>query len=257
MVVDLFGGPSATSYPVTYLSETPSGGFNTDEYKTTKLVLRCLETGPIPTRDATITKPFYVGLFEVTQKQWSLVMGDNPSSFSGDKRPVEGVSYNAIRGSSLGSQWPASNAVDSDSFLGKLRARTGIDFDIPTEAQWEYACRAGTSTTYSYGNSANGYYMWYYSNSSSQSHEVGTKQPNVWGLYDMHGNLLEWCLDWLGSSLSGNDPVGSSSGYSRVLRGGGWDILDRYCTSSDRHYYYSPSYSDNNNGFRLVRTLSN
>lgn len=257
MVVNLSGGSSATSYPVAYLAEPPEGGFNTDEYKTTKLVLRRLEPGPVPTRDATLTKPFYVGLFEVTQKQWSLVTGSNPSYFSGDTRPVERVSYNAIRGSSLGSQWPTSNAVDADSFLGKLRARTGIDFDLPTEAQWEYACRAGTTTTYSYGDSADGNYMWYWDNSSSQTHEVGTKLPNPWGLYDMHGNVWEWCLDWYGGSLSGNDPVGFSSGSNRVERGGSWSYIAYGCTSSSR-INNNPSYENNNIvGFRLVRTLSN
>ena len=254
-VIDLSGGANASSYPVTYLAEPPSGGFTTDDYKTTKLVLRRLEPGPVPTRDATLTKPFYVGLFEVTQKQWSLVMGSNPSSFSGDKRPVERVSYNAIRGSSLGSQWPTSNAVDADSFLGKLRARTGIDFDLPTEAQWEYACRAGTTTTYSYGDSADGNYMWYSDNSSSQTHEVGTKQPNAWGLYDIHGNVWEWCLDRTGGSLSGNDPVGSSSGSNRVVRGGSWGNDAYSCTSSDRSSDY-PSDSNISIGFRLVRALS-
>ena len=256
-IVDLSGGENASSYPVTYLEEPPDGGFNTDEYKTTKLVLRRLAPGPIPTRDATLTKPFYVELFEVTQRQWELVMGSNPSSFSGDKRPVDKVSYNDIRGSSLGAQWPASNAVDGDSFLGKLRARTGIDFDLPTEAQWEYACRAGTTTTYSYGDSADGNYMWYRDNSSSQTHEVGTKLPNPWGLYDMHGNVWEWCLDWYGGSLSGNDPIGSSSGSARVARGGGWNGYADYCSSSYRDDGSpSPSYSGIGLGFRLVRALS-
>ena len=255
-IIDLSGGANDSTYPVTYLAEPPEGGFNTDEYKTTKLVLRRLEPGPVPTRDATLTKPFYVGLFEVTQKQWELVTGSNPSSFSGDTRPVECVSYNDIRGSSLGSQWPASNAVDAGSFLGKLRARTGLDFDLPTEAQWEYACRAGTTTTYGYGDSANGDYMWYWDNSSRQTHAVGEKLPNAWGLYDMHGNVWEWCLDWYGSSLSGNDPVGSSSGSSRVFRGGGWYFGAVLCTSSFRDVDF-PSNSFLDGGFRLVRTLSN
>ncbi len=259
LVIDLAGGANASSYPVTYLAEPPEGGFNTDEYKTTKLALRRLEPGPVPTHDATLTKPFYVGLYEVTQKQWELVMGTRPSYFSNDSdfamRPVEQVSYDMIRGSSLGAQWPASNAVDSDSFLGALRARTGLDFDLPTEAQWEYACRAGTTTTYGYGDSANGDYMWYGDNSSRQTHAVGEKLPNAWGLYDMHGNVWEWCLDWDGSSLSGNDPVGSSSGSYRVLRGGGWYSYADYCSSSYRFNDY-PSYSYDNDGFRLVRTLT-
>ena len=254
LVIDLSNGPSGASYPVTYLEEPPAGGFKTDEYKTTKLVLRCLDPGPIPTHDATITKPFYVGLFEVTQKQYELIMGSNPSYFLGDTRPVECVSYDAIRGSNAGAGWPASNAVDAGSFLGKLRSRTGLDFDLPTEAQWEYACRAGTTTTYGYGNSANGDYMWYGDNSSSQTHAVGEKLPNAWGLYDMHGNVWEWCLDWSGGALSGNDPVGSSSGSCRVFRGGGWHFNAGYCTSSFR-YIDDPSDSDYNIGFRLVRPL--
>ena len=215
-VIDLSAGSSASSYSVEYLAEPPSDGFNADTYKTTKLVLKRIEAGTYKmcgSKSVTLSKPFFIGLFEVTQKQYLLITGDNPSYFSGDKRPVERVSYNAIRGSSNGAKWPSSNAVDSSSFLGKLRARTGLDFDLPTEAQWEYACRAGTTTTYSYGDSASGDYMWYEDNSSSKTHDVGTKQPNPWGLYDMHGNVWEWCLDWYASSLSGGtDPKGSSSG---------------------------------------------
>ena len=259
-VVDLSAGVDASSYPVTYLAEPPSHGFNVDEYKTTKLVLKRIEAGSYKmggSINVTLTKPFFIGLFEVTQKQWSLVTGDNPSRFSGDKRPVEKVSYNAIRGLSEGANWPASSAVDSSSFLGMLRARTGLNFDLPTEAQWEYACRAGTTTIYSYGNSADGNYMWYDDNSSSQTHEVGTKKPNPWGLYDMHGNVWEWCRDWYADNPSGgSNPQGFSSGSSRVLRGGSKYRDASYCTSSNRGDN-SPSRKDRDDfGFRLAMTIN-
>ncbi|MBO6120302.1 MAG: formylglycine-generating enzyme family protein [Kiritimatiellae bacterium] len=262
-IIDLSAGSSAASYPVTYLSEPPNGGFNVSEYKTTKLVLKRIEAGSFKMRgtcDVTLTKPFYCGLFEVTQRQWELVTGSNPCSSTsygkGNSYPVHYVSYNMIRGNSAGAGWPASFTVDSSSFLGKLRVRTGLDFDLPTEAQWEYACRAGTTTTYSYDDSANGSYMWYSSNSSSKSHEVGTKSPNPWGLYDMHGNVWEWCLDWYASSLTGGtDPKGSSSGSHRVERGGSWSYDASRCASSNRDHY-SPSDEYASGGFRLVRTLS-
>lgn len=262
-VIDLSAGSNAASYPVTYLSEPPNGGFNVSEYKTSKLVLKRIEAGSFKiggSYDVTLTKPFYCGLFEVTQRQWELVTGSNPCSSTsygkGNSYPVHYVSYNMIRGSSVGAGWPSSSAVDASSFLGKLRARTGLDFDLPTEAQWEYACRAGTTTTFSYGDSVNGSYMWYYSNSSSKSHEVGTKSPNPWGLYDMHGNVWEWCLDWYASSLTGGtDPKGSSSGSDRVPRGGSWGNVASDCASSCRGIS-RPSYECNNLGFRLVRTLS-
>ena len=260
-IIDLSAGPDASSYPVSYMTSPPSGGFNTDEYKTTKLVLRRIEAGSFMMGGfgflfTTLSKPFFCGLFEVTQKQYSLVTGSNPSNFSGDKLPVERVSYSAIRGTSNGAKWPSSSAVDATSFMGKLRARTGLDFDLPTEAQWEYACRAGTTTGYSYGDSGNGDYMWYNDNSSSETHGVGTKLPNPWGLYDMHGNVWEWCLDWYASSLSGGaDPKGSSSGPYRVLRGGSWYNSAGDCTSSFR-YFINPSNVGSNVGFRLVRTLS-
>ena len=258
-VIDLSGGSSASSYPITYLASPPSGGFNVDAYKTTKLVFKRMEAGSFKMGDSkvsvTLTKPFFIGLFEVTQKQWQLVTGSNPSYFSGDKKPVEKVSYNAIRGSSNGGNWPSSNAVDSSSFLGKLRARTGLDFDLPTEAQWEYACRAGTTTIYSYGSSANGNYMWYSGNSSSQTHEVGTKQPNPWEIYDMHGNVWEWCLDWYDTLSGGTDPKGSSLGSERVVRSGSWRSESAYCTSS-RRSRYDPSYEYYGLGFRLSRVLN-
>ena len=321
MVVDLSGGPSATSYPVTYRAKPPSGGFNTDEYKTTKLVLRRLEPGPIPTRDATITKHFYVGLFEVTQRQWELVMGTRPSYFRNDlyysTRPMDHASYDRIRGSSLGSQWPASNAVDADSFLGKLRARTGQDFDLPTEAQWEYACRAGTTTDFNNGRNLttcwerktghedsamnevgryaynggehpsgaehtiwadlNYYTPFGYCTTEWGTAAVGSYRPNAWGLYDMHGNVTEWCLDGGNghlmfdnndydeglAPLSGNDPVGLSITNSvRVMRGGCWGTYADFCTSSYRGDHGPSSWGEfypdsvGCNGFRLVRPLS-
>ncbi len=272
-VVDLSAGANASSYPVTYLHEPPSGGFNTEAYKTTKLVLRKIPAGAFtmgsPSGESgrysdesqhkvTLTKPYYIGLFEVTQKQYQLVTGSNPSYFSGDKRPVERVSWNTIRGNSGTYNWPGSTSVDANSFMGRLRARTGLEFDLPTEAQWEYACRAGTTTAYSYGASANGDYMWYTSNSSSQTHDVGTKKPNPWGLYDMHGNVWEWCLDWYTSSLGTaavTDPKGASSGSYRVERGGGWISSAAYCRSANRGYDY-PSNTDYDLGFRLSRVLS-
>ena len=264
-VIDLSGGANATNYPVSYLDAEPSGGFNTLEYKTTKLVLKRVAAGTYimgiyQTNEAhrvTLSKPFYMGLFEVTQKQWSLVKGSNPSNFEGDARPVAEVSYNMIRGSSEGAKWPASNAVDASSFLGKLRTRTGLVFDLPTEAQWEYVCRAGTTTIYSYGDTENRDYMWCSSGYSSSSYlpcEVGTKKPNPWGFYDLHGNVWEWCLDWYGDRylLSyGTDPNGSSSGSCRVYRGGGCNSGAIYCTSSDRNYY-GPSHGSDYLGFRLV-----
>ncbi|MBR6733121.1 MAG: SUMF1/EgtB/PvdO family nonheme iron enzyme [Kiritimatiellae bacterium] len=262
-VIDLSMGANATSYPVTYLSTPPGGGFNVDEYKTTKLVLRRIEAGTFIMGDdqsdeshrVTLTKPFFCGLFEVTQKQYSLITGGNPSNFSGDKRPVEQVSYSTIRGTSDGANWPSSSAVDSSSFLGKLRARTGLDFDLPTEAQWEYACRAGTTTTYSFDDSEDGnYYMWAYFNSDSQSHDVGTKNPNPWGFFDMHGNVWELCLDWFGELSAGTDPKGSSSGSARVKRGGSWTSKVANSTSSAR-YQHGPSVEEDTVGFRLVRTL--
>ena len=262
-VIDLSAGANATSYPVTYLAEPPSGGFNVDAYKTTKLALKRLEAGTFKMQGSSnvkLTKPFLCGLFEVTQRQYELVMGSNPCSSTsygkGNTYPVHYVSYNTIRGSSNGAQWPSSSAVDSSSFMGKLRARTGLDFDLPTEAQWEYACRAGTTTTYSYGNSANGSYMWYTDNSSSKAHPVGSKNANPWGLYDMHGNVWEWCLDWYGTLAYGTDPKGSSSGSNRVLRGGSWYNLASSCTSSNRNNF-NPSSESHSSGFRLVRTLSN
>ena len=279
-VVDLAGGPSATFYPVSYLADVPPGGW-TDEYKTTKLVLRKILAGTFSmsgTLPVTISKPFYIGIFEVTQKQYELVTGRNPSQFTNAlyyaTRPVERVSYNDIRGSSLGVGWPKSSAVDGDSFLGKIRSRTGLNLDLPTEAQWEYACRAGTTSDYNNGKNRTGQdpdvnlnevgrykFNGGYDNVTAPSRDcttvngtaaVGSYLPNAWELYDMHGNVWEWCLNWYGTSLSGGaDPLGPEHGSSRVVRGGGWyesasDCMSWHRSSSD------PSGTDyDSGGFRL------
>ena len=228
-VVNLIGGSTADSYSVSYLATEPSGGFNTDEYKTTKLVLKRVEAGTFimgeyqsdETHRVTLTKPFYMGLFEVTQKQWELVMGSNPcataSKGTGDAYPVYRVAYDKIRGSSDAEKWIGEGSVDSASFLGKLRDKTGTDFDLPTEAQWEYTCRAGSAEA----SDEDGHYMWYTENSGLKTHEVGTRLSNDWGFYDMLGNMSELCLDWTTGALSyGVDPMGSPTGWLRVLRGG-------------------------------------
>ena len=281
-IVDLSSGPDSKQYPVTYLIEEPVGGWTT-EYKTTKLPLKLIPAGSFimgedqenEAHRVTITKPFYMGVFEVTQKQSSLIQGSSCASFGGNAFEFYGVGdcfpdyyvqYVNLRGSSLGAKWPASGEVDASSLLGNLRTRTGLSFDLPTEAQWEYACRAGTTTVYSHGDSVNKAYMWYHNNASKQANIVGTKRPNPWGLYDMHGNVWEWCLDWSLTLAYGEDPKGKDiSGKpptwpQRVLRGGSWSYgdVDR-CTSAFRSSD-GPSYKDRSSpyisyygtyGFRL------
>lgn len=273
-VIDLSAGATASSYPVTYLAEPPSGGFNVDEYKTTKLVLKRIEAGAFimgsdqadESHRVTLSKPFFCGIFEVTQKQYQQIMGSNPSTYKGDMRPVDAVSYNMIRGSSNGAQWPSSSVVDATSFIGRLRERTGQDFDIPTNAQWEYACRAGTKSKYNNGgNTENdlaelGRYVGNQSDGRggyvSAHTTVGSYNPNGWGLYDMHGNVWEWCLDWYGTLTYGDDPTGSFSGSNRILRGGTWKLSADRCTPSDNGDNFWPTDVYDDTGFRIVRTLS-
>ena len=265
LVVDLSSGANSSFYSISHLYAVPSGGW-TDTYKTTKLVLRGIPAGTFKmqnTSNVTLTKPFYMGVFEVTQKQYQLVMGSNPSGYTGDKRPVESVSYNTIRGSSNGAKWPSSSAVDSTSFMGKLRVRTGLNFDLPTEAQWEYACRAGTTSSYNNGgNTVNDLKLLgrYSGNTSdgkggySTHTTVGSYLPNAWGLYDMHGNVYELCLDWYGALSYGTDPKGCASATQRSNRSGGY-LDDASGCTSQRRDDYPPDSSHPLVGFRLVRTL--
>ena len=287
LVIDLSEGTNAISYSISYLNQVPEGGW-TDEYKTDKLVLRRIEPGTFmmgsPTDElgrqsnetqhpVTLTRPYYIGVFEMTQRQYTLVMGSNPSSFSftGNMRPVACVSYYDIRGALLGANWPAHAQVDATSFLGKIRARTALNFDLPTEAQWEYACRAGTTTALNNGRNLSSVNQdaamdevgRYYSNEndgkggySSGHTKVGSYVPNAWGLYDMHGNVQEWCLDWYGAYAIGavTDPVGPASGSNRVLRGGYYYRNALYCRSA-RRYSNIPSYSERSFGFRLCLSV--
>ena len=181
---------------------------------------------------------YYIGRYEVTQKEWQAVMGDNPSKFYGDNLPVDYVSWN-----------------DCQDFINKLNQLTGLKFRLPTEAEWEFAARGGKqSKGYKYSGSDNiGVVAWYTGNSGGKTHQVGTKEPNELGIYDMSGNVWEWCGDWYGSysSSAQTNPTGPSSGSSRVLRGGSWNSNARYCRVSNR-YYGNPSPRYSLNGFRVV-----
>jgi formylglycine-generating enzyme required for sulfatase activity len=179
-----------------------------------------------------ITKQFYLGKYLVTQEQWQAVTGDNPSHFRGPKNPVETVSWN-----------------DCQRFLKKLGNMTSCEgFSLPTEAQWEWACRAGSSTRYCFTGTDWEHleeqlnaYAWTNLNSGGTTHPVGEKRPNAWGLYDMHGNVWEWCADWYDwyyySQSPVNDPVGpqSATKLGRVFRGGAWNLNELACGSYDRN----------------------
>lgn len=180
-----------------------------------------------------------MGAHEVTQEQWAAVMGSNPSYFaSNPNNPVEMVSWD-----------------DCQQFITRLNKMGLGTFRLPTEAEWEYACRAGSMTEYYWGDHLIEKYAWYWDNSSYMTHSVGWKEPNAWGLYDMSGNVWEWCSDWYGdyTSQSQMDPKGPASGSFRVFRGGSWHNGPQSCRSANRSYV-TPTYTRSFLGFRLVRT---
>lgn len=199
-----------------------------------------------------ISKSFYMQTTPVTQGAWKKVMGYNPSyRRCGDDCPVDQVSWN-----------------DVQEFIVKLNSMEGTNrYRLPTEAEWEYAARAGTQTAFANGGIKEkecGYdpnldrMGWYCGNSGSTMHPVAQKQPNAWGLYDMHGNVYEWVQDWYGDYPARyvTDPVGPSSGSSRVIRGGSWRSGARECRSADRsHGSPAPIISDDLIGFRLARKI--
>lgn len=295
MVIDLSGETNSMGSPVSYLDGVPASGW-TDEYKTTKLVMRKISAGTFVMgspegelgRDneygretqhrVTLTEDFYIGVFEVTQRQWELVMGNNPCYFGNGNcyttRPVERVSYNDIRDPELGANWPASRAVDPVSFVGVLRAKTGVALDLPTEAQWEYACRAGTETALNSGKNLTdtvscpnmsevgryaqngGIGQTWDCDTSVGTASVGSYSPNLWNLYDMHGNVWEYCLDWMGPySDDTSDPQGALWGLARVERGGSWYYDAHDCRSAKRASMFSSEVPVNNIGFRIASAI--
>ena len=191
----------------------------------------------------TITRAFELGKTVVTQQQWTEVMGTTESD--------ENVTKLCDRDDAT-EFCKKLTALERKS--GKLSAKQ--KYRLPTEAEWEYACRAGTTTAYSFGDDESklGAYAWYDKNSKWNLHEVATKKPNPWGLFDMHGNVYEWCEDWYEKSLSGGDnPKGPSAGSLRVIRGGDWYNCASNCRSADRRGF--PADRNDSLGFRIVRVL--
>ncbi|MDR1608697.1 MAG: formylglycine-generating enzyme family protein [Deltaproteobacteria bacterium] len=209
----------------------------------------------LPRHEVRISKPFYLGVLEVTQQQWISVMGDNPSSQKGMDNPVNKVSW-----------------VDAKIFILRLNRKEGHSrYRLPTEAEWEYAARAGTTSAYYFGDDESklGEYAWFNPNSRPQTpgripdtfgtpQPVGQKPPNAWGLYDILGNVQEWTEDWFGETYYANspstDPQGPSSGIARVLRGGSWYSPERFCRSAYRSSY-KPLHRDALDGFRLALSV--
>jgi len=200
--------------------------------------------------DVALSRGFWMGKYEVTQAQYRYVMGKRPSHFKGDSLPVESVSW--------------IEATEFCQQLTKLERKAGRlpmnwEYRLPTEAQWEYACRAGTTTHYSFGNDRKqlGDYDWYGHNSDKKTHFVGQKKPNPWGLFDMHGNVQEWCRDWYQDNLPGGaDPEVAKESTVRVSRGGFWLSPSSYCRSAFRTVFAGPDRA-RHRGFRVAAVPTN
>jgi formylglycine-generating enzyme required for sulfatase activity len=197
---------------------------------------------------------FYMGKYEVTQKEYQEMMGTNPSRFKGDNLPIENVTwFEAVEYCNRRSQREGLTPAYMISGTSVTWNRSANGYRLPTEAEWECACRAGTTTAFNTGASINNNAGWYDANSSNRTHPVGEKSANAWGLYDMHGNVWEWCWDWYEAAYSSGaqtDPVGPSSGSNRVVRGGGWDSPATLARSAYRSSV--PPSSRIDMGFRVV-----
>jgi len=201
-----------------------------------------------PKHEVRLTKPFLIGVHEITQEQNKQVMGTNPSSTKGENNPVDSVTWE-----------------DAMNFCRKLSAlptekAVARAYRLPTEAEWEYACRAGTRSLYSFGDDPSelGQYAWYSNNSDSRTHSVGGKKPNAWGLYDMHGNVWEWCQDWFENYPSGSmmDPRGAASGSDRIGRGGCSTFPAESCRSAYRDWDDPSERYNLSGGFRVCLSPS-
>lgn len=195
------------------------------------------EEDELPVREVTLTKDFYMGRCEINQQEWESVMGNNPSMFKGDKLPVETVSWE-----------------DCMEFCRILSERTGLDVSLPTEAQWEYACRAGSDTRWFFGDSEEQFGRYANANTEEKTYEGTRFEPNSYGLFDMYGNVMEWCLDYYGGAYPENDatdPKGCAAGDARVSRGGGWGMSADECRSAYRNACGEKEKSDGI-GFRIV-----
>ncbi|MFO7902719.1 MAG: SUMF1/EgtB/PvdO family nonheme iron enzyme [Planctomycetota bacterium] len=216
-----------------------------------------------PQHRVRITKPFYLGVHEVTEEQWKAVMNTEP--WSGLSRPEqedeageEGAEVPGYAASHI--SWK-----EARKFCEKLSSEEGVKYRLPTEAEWEYACRAGSTAMYHFGDDVStlGDYAWYEQNAyeadEKYSHRIGQKEPNSFGLHDMHGNVWEWCQDWYGedyyATSPANDPMGPEDGSARVHRGGSWYNTARSCRSANRSRYAPSLRSNSRLGFRVARDL--
>ena len=278
-------------------SNAVPGGVQNRMYKTEYLLLRKIHAAGVVWRmgspeseydrtaarelphKVSLTRDYYIGVYEITQSQFSRLYGSNPSQHKGDEYPdsdvypVGKIGWSLMRGSPDTYTWPGNgHSVDDAKYIGLLRGRSGIEsFDIPTEAQWEYACRAGTGTAYGNGglNDKDARWgatpceamAWYTDNCETNGvkrvHPVGEKEPNAWNLYDMHGNASEWCLDWLAdvneavTNAVSYNPGGPETGSQKVLRGGGYSSNRIVCRSACRSSIGVWG-NDSPTGFRVV-----
>lgn len=256
------GVPESPSYPmVPVIHSIQDIGINVTAGKGVQLSMRLIPGGTFymgssasdrnrnvnegPQHQVTINKAFYIGVQEVTQAQWEAVMGTRPSRFGyNPDYPVDSVSWD-----------------DCQRFIQKLNTMGLGTYRLPTEAEWEYVCRAGSATRFPWGEDSDFTqimdYAWFGSNSGSKTHAVGQKKPNAWGIFDMHGNVAEWCADWISDSYSlasEMNPKGALSGSYRVVRGGSWDSSPQNCRSAYRSGY-SPASLSGGVGFRIVRIV--
>ena len=255
IVVDISGGPEAEEWPYRITTEKPD--VTSDACRGEELWLRYVPSGVYmmgsPRNEAgrgtredqhevTLSKGFYIGVFEVTRKQFKYLTGKGyPSNPEEATYPVRDVNYVTLRGE-IGAGWPDNDNVSPESVMGVIRAKTGLQFDLPTEAQWEYACRATTTPAYNSGNNMGdkGFDLTEICNEVHVGlKKVGIKKPNKWNLYDMHGNVWEWCLDWYVANLGFDpavDPKGPETGETRILRGGCYQSFENECRSAYRSY---------------------